>query len=459
MTMPTAFERRGDLAQQLFGSTIGDPANLLDLGLMRGIGANVKPFAPTVKEIVERSSKDALNAGKQLSQTTKTINKEMPSQNKEVAYEQDLFTKQLKTPREDNESLFRVAEPSDVSKAKKGTVATPDLQSIHTVQLPTGQFATTTGFSTVQPIRTGFEFAKTPEQVAHITAGLRKSPQEQLVAVVLDKYDRPIQIIRHTIGISNQAAVEPFSLAGSIANTPGAKSFYISHNHPSGLSDLSAADKQISMMLNNLTANTGIENKGIMAVGKGTYSFSSPLGQEIVNQNIPPAIRNKSINMVERVFKRSQVLDKNLISSADDARKMADKIVGDETGLMLLNQRYQPVGFLPVNEKSLLNLRKSGESTNILKALEKANANSAIFVTKKNLSQDQIDNIQKLFNAANVNMLDVLMGETRKSNAMNMSTRGTDFLSIAPPVAGASAIYESMEEPYKKGGKVHISNN
>ena len=61
MTVPTAFERRGDLAQQLFGSTIGDPANLLDPGLMRGIGAGVKavgagaralkPFATDVAEM------------------------------------------------------------------------------------------------------------------------------------------------------------------------------------------------------------------------------------------------------------------------------------------------------------------------------------------------------------------------------------------------------------------------
>jgi hypothetical protein len=71
MTVPTAFERRGDIFQQLAGQAIGDPANLLDPGILRGleVGAQavkpgvmrgleagtqaVKPFAKTAAEMVE----------------------------------------------------------------------------------------------------------------------------------------------------------------------------------------------------------------------------------------------------------------------------------------------------------------------------------------------------------------------------------------------------------------------
>jgi hypothetical protein len=71
MTVPTAFERRGDIFQQLAGQAIGDPANLLDPGILRGLEAGaravkpsvmrgleagtqaVKPFAKTAAEMVE----------------------------------------------------------------------------------------------------------------------------------------------------------------------------------------------------------------------------------------------------------------------------------------------------------------------------------------------------------------------------------------------------------------------
>ena len=71
MTAPTAFERRGDIYQQLLGQTLGDPANLLDPGILRGVEAGaravkpsvmrgleagtqvVKPFAKTAAEMVE----------------------------------------------------------------------------------------------------------------------------------------------------------------------------------------------------------------------------------------------------------------------------------------------------------------------------------------------------------------------------------------------------------------------
>ena len=57
MTVPTAFERRGDLAQQLFGSAIGDPANLLDLGLMPSVGGAVKQAAKGASDVIKEGIK------------------------------------------------------------------------------------------------------------------------------------------------------------------------------------------------------------------------------------------------------------------------------------------------------------------------------------------------------------------------------------------------------------------
>jgi hypothetical protein len=53
MTVPTAFERGGDFPQQLLGGVIGDPANLLDPGIMRSIGAGAKSLKPFAKQTAE----------------------------------------------------------------------------------------------------------------------------------------------------------------------------------------------------------------------------------------------------------------------------------------------------------------------------------------------------------------------------------------------------------------------
>jgi hypothetical protein len=53
MTVPTAFERRGDIYQQLFGQAVGDPANLLDPGILRGVEAGAKAVTPSIMRGLE----------------------------------------------------------------------------------------------------------------------------------------------------------------------------------------------------------------------------------------------------------------------------------------------------------------------------------------------------------------------------------------------------------------------
>ena len=412
---------------------------------MLGLPATIGRVAKTAK-IAEPMIETAQTVAKPIQQTVKTAPKSIAEMTAEMA----------------EKGKLNVREPSSLP-GQIPSIPTPNnVQPITTVQLPSGQFATTTGFSTIKPIRTGFEVAETPEQVAHLTAGLRKSPQEQLVAVVVDENNKPIQIIRHTVGLINQSSAEPFSLVGSIANTPGAKGFYISHNHPSGITELSPADQRLADYLNNLTKDTGLQMRGILAVGKNKFGYYDPISKvSTQDQAIPPAIRNKSINMVERTLKKSQLLDDLQLNSPQVAAKFADKFAGDQTGILLLNNQQYPVGFLPIDPSQFASLRKSGASTNILKALEKANSNKGVLITKGNVKPDELENIEKFFNASQVRLLDAIVGPQRESAHLKGyvgRTGSTDFLSVAPVAAGLGAA-AMQEDEYKKGGRVHISEN
>lgn len=348
-------------------------------------------------------------------------------------------------------NVLRAAEPTPQ--------AAPDVQPVQTVQMPDGRFATSTQLSEVKQIRTGYDTADSPAAVAHLTAGLRKSPQEQLVAVVVDENNRPLQVIRHTIGLSGQTQAEPFSLVGAIANVPGAKSYWLSHNHPSGNTSLSNADIQLAKQIRELTRETGLEMKGVLAIGKDRFGFSDLQNAPAQNLPIPPRARDRTVSMTERTFKRSGVLDNQAVSGATDAARIADQIAGDQTGVVLLNSQLQPVGFMPLKESELMNLRKSGESNRLLAAMEKANSPRALLVSNKSLSDAKVGNVSALFNKAGVNLVDVVHGPQRESMMMDVgripsSPTGT-FQTIAPIGAGlTAAAVMSPEETYAKGGMI-----
>jgi hypothetical protein len=73
MTVPTAFERRGDIYQQLFGQAVGDPANLLDPGILRGVEAGAKAVTPSIMRGVEAGTQ----AVKPLAKTAAEMVEEM----------------------------------------------------------------------------------------------------------------------------------------------------------------------------------------------------------------------------------------------------------------------------------------------------------------------------------------------------------------------------------------------
>jgi len=335
----------------------------------------------------------------------------------------------------------------DISAPATG-VSTPTGQigSVQYVQLPDGKFATSTAFSEAKRVNVGFDQAATPEQAAHITAGLRKSPQEQLVALVVDENDRPIQIIRHTIGLQAETSAEPFSFLGAIANTPGAKGYWISHNHPSGSAKLSRADTRLTDVFEELSKNTGIENRGILAIGKDKFAFYNPKTRnEVEGQAIPPAIRNKPISIMERVFKKANTLDSTSIQNNQQAKAAAQKISGDETGVMLLNSQSQPVAFIPINKDDFSYLRETGIAKNLFGAMEKANAKNAIFVSAKDVPLENISNLNKFFEQSGGRMIDALMGKNLDSKLADIPPMFRSFRAAAPIAIGATAMQEEEE--------------
>ena len=235
--------------------------------------------------------------------------------------------------------------------------------------------------------RSGVKQVKTWADAAHILAPLRKNPQENMTALVLDKTGKPLAVIRHSVGASDSANVEPWSLAGSIVQVPGASSVFFAHNHPSGFVSQSGPDQSITRKLHNLLEGTGILPRGMIVVGPNSRTASYFLpesGASDFEANIPAARRSGMVPMLERRYARLHGDIGPLTGQsfrAPDAAKEAIIKSGEKSGVVLANQRHQIVGIVPMSRDEMSKLRTGDPAhgaARLLKAMSEANSNTII---------------------------------------------------------------------------------
>lgn len=278
-----------------------------------------------------------------------------------------------------------------------------------------GRYTTTVKSEKTKEINAGFDLLDTPAKVAFATSSLSKSPQEVLFAVATDKNDKPIAILRHSLGMRNSASVDPGIVAGWAANVEGAANIWLSHNHPSGKSDLSNADKNISKIIGDILDGTGITNRGIIAVThEGNYSWVDTSGSDETG-SIPEPEKNKKVSVVEREFSSNGLLSDDYsdgVNNPADAIKMAKDIGGGEAGIVMLDAQYRPIGFMPINYTEANNARGKKLHKDIVRAIELSNANAVLHYSPDSgrAVEDGMLNIGALMDVANIQTIDAIVG-------------------------------------------------
>lgn len=129
---------------------------------------------------------------------------------------------------------------------------------------------------------------------------LRKQPQENFMAVILDGQGRPIQILRHTLGSISSTNFVPHVIAGVAASTRGARTVYMVHNHPSTTTRFSTADMLAAQSLSKSIEAIGLRFGGSLVVTDGdahegnmTPKYIFHPGGELV-EHTPAAMSNNS---------------------------------------------------------------------------------------------------------------------------------------------------------------------
>lgn len=284
----------------------------------------------------------------------------------------------------------------------------------------------------VRLVRTG-EFSSGIARVrdvadaAHIIAPLRKSPQEQLLLLVVDKDGAPLAVVRHSIGSINASSAVPGLMASTVAAVPGARGVYFAHNHPSGRLEASSADRAVGMAFNNLLRGSGIELRGSLIVAPGSKKFVQFGGESDINslpnvQDISTAARGvQAVPRMERQFSKvsrapGEYSDVPLPTESLNPRNAKGAVAnvidsGTRSGILLLDTQHKPIGVYPMSTESMARLRTGDVQTSmvpVLRALHESNAAAAIVFGDDPLELSSMRNLGSALTDADVRVLDLM---------------------------------------------------
>jgi GGDEF domain-containing protein len=268
--------------------------------------------------------------------------------------------------------------------------------------------------------KSGFRTIDTWRMAAHVLAPIRKSPQEVMAALVLDKDKKPIAVLKHSLGTINSAPVEAFSLVGAIAQVPGAHSVYLAHNHPSGRAELSGPDMNMTKLLDGLMAGSGIHLHGMMVVAHGSDQaqfHSENQGQEIIrSDSILPgtraATRASSVPTMER-FRTGEVTGKNpalgkMVTGPTDAAT-AVAAANLPSGILFLDGAHRVRAVMPMEAEAMKTLRTGDKATGTAHILRTvAESNTHLLIPFGPLEPAARRNWHKFANASALKILDIL---------------------------------------------------
>lgn len=306
-------------------------------------------------------------------------------------------------------------------------------------------------------VKTGITEVSTPEDALHIISSFSDYAQEQMLAIVLDKNNKVIQVIKHTSGLNDSSVVDPGILAGSIHGIKGARSVYFAHNHPSGIISQSQADFKITDKLTELLRGTGVTSKGMLVTVNGKRGSFYDTEQnwrldifDVKSRDITEteAVRTKNIGVTERKFTRNSKLATEKITGPDDAMRITQIIANGRTGILLMDNQHTPVSFVEMTEDDMLHLRtgKVGFGASLLlKEIHETNARAMIAAFPASSSRNVFSyssagkNLSAFAGStAHTRFLDVIVGRTSLNNeGVNISSTSTYF-SKSTPTTGST---------------------
>lgn len=290
----------------------------------------------------------------------------------------------------------------------------------------------------------GHEVIDSAGKAAWALRHIGRRAQEQMLVLVTDAQHRPISIISHTSGTRDSSVVDTGVLVGAIVAQPGAKHYWLAHNHPSGKVDPSRNDRLVTNKILELTSGTGLLEKGHLVIGRDdTWYFNNTgTSDQPIARKEPAGSATNEVPIVERFITRYDAGDQ--IASTADAIRIASSMKG--SGVVLLDAQLHVVGYVPMSEDEMSYLKntsdpeKSSPLYRLLAAIDKTNANGILI---KGGTEHSANNIGKFGSSASIRVID-WVSESRGKPVSMMDKSGWSQ-------PGSSAFYSLSGGMWRSG--------
>lgn len=344
----------------------------------------------------------------------------------------DTILFQRRSSKRDDYTLDLFDVPAETGTA--GTAAATAGSGISRDDAPAGTYGTRTQIVEENTRQLGIDTVTTPEQAAQALAYLSKSTVERFDALVTDKDGKPLAIVGAFKGAIDHATVYTATIAGEAFRINGAAHIWFAHNHPSGMNEFSAADRQLNEKLTEVFRGSEIKPRGIFAIagaegdGRQWVYQSEDGGDDVKGVTEKPA-KATSVPVVERVYSEEGKLAKS-VTAPENAKAVAKDLSNGESGVMLMDNQHAPVAFIPLKSAESETLRTDGRMDALHRGLSMANAAAAIIVNQGDMTSNAVLNLAGFFNGNQVRVLDILdkNGEAFDSRAdVGLSFSRTTF--------------------------------
>lgn len=329
----------------------------------------------------------------------------------ESGYETDLFGNPVPAPR------GRAKAARSAGAGVRGDVQ--PASTLSDTPTPAGRYHVKTIVGTEVSRRLGTDRINSFADLAQATQYLYRSAVERFDGIVTDKDGKPLAVVGGFKGAIDSASVPIAPVIAEAVRVRGAANIWLSHNHPSGLSELSSADRNLHRAFEDAFAGSGIEVRGLIAVGRGEYGAT-----DNTNGRVPAEGNTVRVPVIER----EQVGEPLAVTieSPAAARAVAAEYYEEagRPGMILLDTRHRVTGWAPFTPGMTTGaLRNTGGLNALYRAVSEGNVAAAILVHGGELdtllvgTHDSGMNIAAGLDKVNVRVLDVINATTKKSRA------------------------------------------
>jgi hypothetical protein len=240
-------------------------------------------------------------------------------------------------------------------------------------------------------------------------AYLSRHAVEHYDAIVTDKDGRPLAVVGSFKGAVTQTSVYPSTVVAELSRIDGAAHLWTAHNHPSGVAELSNADRSLSEQFARVLDGSGVEYHGLFAMANqagspGVVAYHHTLyDRGAVSRNLPAPHR---VPIVDRELTDERGRDA-AISSPTMAISVVANIAGRTPGIVFLDAQNRPVAFVPFAGEELGRLKVDGRLMRLFRAASQANAGGAIIAMPDGkVTKQQVGNVIAALSGIDIRVLD-----------------------------------------------------